>query len=104
MSVPSFDLLPTLYEQSYFLLSTDQWCQSSWLSYIQATGGTTLTEYLIDVYGLSDATQGLCSQVLALKIPLHQTIRRVTDQKRIGRSQSLNSRRHIGCLAQSKLL
>ena len=29
--VSSFDLLPTLYEQPYFLLPTDQRCQSSWL-------------------------------------------------------------------------
>jgi hypothetical protein len=104
MSVSSFHLLPPFKEETDFLLTTDQGCESSGLCHIQATGGTTLTKHMIDVYGLDDTTQGLCSQVLALKITLYQAIRRFTDSNRIGSCQSLNSRCHIGCLAQSKLL
>ena len=43
MSVSSFDFLPTLYEQSYFLLSTDQRCQSPRCSDIETPPGSTLT-------------------------------------------------------------
>ena len=64
MSVSSFDLLPTLYEQPYFLLPTDQRCQSSWLSHIQATGGPTFLEDAVYVEGLSETSEGLCSLTL----------------------------------------
>jgi hypothetical protein len=64
-------LLPPFQEQRDFRLSTHQRRESSGLSNIKATGGTTLAEHVVYVYGLGDATQVLCSQVLALKIPLH---------------------------------
>ena len=79
--MPSFRLCPAFLEERDFRFSTDQRCESSGLSHIKATGGTTLTEDAIHVDGLSHASECLCSQVLALKIALHQSIRRFTDQQ-----------------------
>src|SRR5215813_10618965 len=58
---------------------------------------------MVDVHGLSDATQGLGSQVPALKIPLYQAIRRFTDSHGIGRSQSLDARTHIWNFTERQL-
>src|SRR5262245_10707003 len=91
----SFDLIPAFQEYTDLLFSTDQRCESSGLSDIQATGGTTLTEYLIDVYGLGDATQDLCSQVLTLEISLHQAIGGFTHRYRVVCCQSLDARARI---------
>src|ERR1043166_763301 len=88
-------LLPPFKEEGNFRFSTYQGCQSSCLSHIKATGGTTFAEHVVDVHGLGNATQYLCSQVLALKISLYQVICRFTDSNRIGRSQSFNARSNI---------
>src|SRR5712691_6710915 len=96
----SFHLLPTLYQQSVFLLSTDQRCESSWLSHLKATGGTTLPEHVVELSGLGNATQGVCSQVLTREIALHQTIGRITDGNGIGLRQALDSGGDIWCLPQ----
>jgi hypothetical protein len=56
LSVSSFNLLPPFQEETNFLLATNQGCESSWLCNIKATGGTTLTEHVVDSYGLSDTT------------------------------------------------
>ena len=94
-------LLPPFQEERDFGCSTDERCESPGLRHLQATGGPTLTEDLIHTHGLGDAAQGVCSQVLALKIPLHQAICRVTDGHGIGRRQSLypggNVRRFPEC-------
>jgi hypothetical protein len=82
------------------LLSTDQRGQSSGLRNIKTTDGTTLTEHVVDVHGLSDATQNLCSQILALKIPLHQTIGRFTDGNGIGLRKSLDSGGDVWCFSK----
>src|SRR5882724_5745244 len=63
-------LLPPFKEQRNFRLPTNQRRESSWLSHIKATGGTTLAEHVIDAHGLGNATQGLCSQVLTREIAL----------------------------------
>src|SRR5215470_4508883 len=70
LPVTLFDLCPTFLEECDFRLSTHQRGESSGLSHIQATGGTTFTEHLVYVHGLSDATQDLCSHVLALEVAL----------------------------------
>src|SRR5262249_42603112 len=82
----------------------DQRCQSSGLSHIKTPPRATVLEDMVHMDGLSHTSEGLGSQVLALKVALDQAIGRTTDHKRIGCSQSLNSRRHIGGLAQGKLL
>src|SRR5215813_10091275 len=99
----SFDLVPAFQEYTDLLFSTHQRGESSWLSNIQATGGTALAEHVVYVHGLADATQRLCSQLLALKIPLHQAMRRVTDGNSIRRSQSFNARSNIGHFTQCQL-
>src|SRR5262245_32170871 len=104
MSLPRFGLFPTFQEKRDFRFSTDQRCESSWLRNIKATGGTTFTEHLIYVYGLSDTTQGLCSQVLALKIPLHQAICCFTDGNRIRCSQPLDARTRVWNLPERQQL
>ena len=43
------------------------------------------------------------SQVLALKIPLNQAMCRLTDHKRIGRSQSFDARSNVGHFSQCQL-
>ena len=63
------------------MLSTHQWRESSWLCHIKATGGTTLTQDLVHVEGLSHTSECLGSQVLTLKIALDQAIGRFTDQQ-----------------------
>src|SRR5262249_40368254 len=95
---------PPFQEETNFLLSTNQGCESSWLSRIKATGGTTLIEYVIDSYGLGDTAEGLCSQVLALKIALDPAMCRLPAPKRIGCCQSLQPRCQIRGLAQCQLL
>jgi len=59
--VSSFDLLPTLYEQSYFLLSTDQRCESSGHSNIETPSGFTFLEDTVYVDGLSHTSECLFS-------------------------------------------
>jgi hypothetical protein len=51
-------VFPPFEEEDDFGFSTNQRRESSGLSHIQATGDTTLTQHVIDVYGLGDATQG----------------------------------------------
>jgi hypothetical protein len=54
-------LLPPFQEEGDFGFSPNEWGESSGLSHIKATGGTTLTEHVIDAPGLGDAPQGLGS-------------------------------------------
>src|SRR5262245_66678351 len=49
-------LLPPFKEEGDFRFSTHQRRESSGLSHLKTTGGTTLTEHVVDVHGLSDAT------------------------------------------------
>jgi hypothetical protein len=70
VSVPSFDLLPTFQEETNFLLATNQGCESSGLSHIKATGGTTVLENAVHVEGLSHPSERLGSQVLTREISL----------------------------------
>src|SRR5438132_1495549 len=72
MSVSSFGLLPTLQEETNFLLSTDQGCQSSCLSNIQSAVDTTCSEHSVYLKRLRHTSERLGFQVLALKIPLNQ--------------------------------
>src|SRR5262245_20703195 len=72
-------LLPPFQEQRDFRFSTDQRCESSCLCHIKATGGTTLTEHVIHVDGLSNASECLCSHPLTVKITLDQAIGRFAD-------------------------
>src|SRR5438093_5276886 len=104
MSVPSFHLCPALQQERDFRLPTDQRGQSSGHRYIETPPGSTFVEDLVHVDGLSHTSEGLCSQVLASKIPLHQARGRVTDHNRIGLSQSLQPRCQVRGLAQGKLL
>src|SRR5262249_23839308 len=53
---------------------------------------------------LRHTSERLCSHILARKIALNQSRCGVTDHQCIGRSQSLNSRRDIGCFSEGKLL
>src|SRR5215471_18313940 len=46
LSVPSFDLCPAFKQYTDLLFSTDQRCESSGLSHIQATSGTILAATL----------------------------------------------------------
>ena len=85
------------------MLAPDQWGESSGLDNIKATGGTTRAEHVVEAHGPGDATQRLCSQVLAGKIALDQAIGRTTDHQRIGRSQSCNARSNVGHFSQGQL-
>src|SRR6266851_2240359 len=98
--MPCLRLLPPFQEEGDFGFSPDQWYESSGLSHIKATGGTTLPEHLVQSHGLGDTTQDLCSHVLALKIPLHQAIRHFADGNGIGRSEPLYSGGNIGCFTE----
>jgi hypothetical protein len=71
LPVPCFGLLPTFHQESDFGFATDQGCEASGLSHLKATGGTTLTEHVVEEHGLGDATQDVCSQVLTREIALH---------------------------------
>jgi hypothetical protein len=101
--VPIFDLCPTFQEKRDFRFPTDQRRESSWMSNIKATCGSTLAEHLVDVHGLSDATQGLGAQVLAREISLHQAIGGFTDRYRVGCCQSFDTRSNVGHFTQRKL-
>jgi hypothetical protein len=59
--VPSFDLLPALYEQSYFLFSTDQRCESSGHSNIETPPGSTFSQDPIDIERLRHTSECLGS-------------------------------------------
>src|SRR5262249_14578949 len=87
-----------------FRFSTHKRCQPSCLSHIETPPGSTFLEDVVHVDGFSNTSERLRSQVLTLEVALDQAIGRFTDRNRIGSCQSLNSRRHIGCLAQGKLL
>src|SRR5262245_21504061 len=93
-------LLPTLYEQSDFLLPTDQWCQSPGCSHIETPPRATILEDAVHVEGLSPPSERLCSQVLTREIALDQSIGRFTDSNRIGRRQSFNARTNVGHFTQ----
>src|SRR5262245_5652907 len=95
MSVSSFDLLPTLYEYTDLLFSTDQRCQSSWLSNLQSIVDTTCSENSVYMKRLRHTSEGLYSQVLVREIALHQAMSCLTDHERIRLSEPLNSRRNI---------
>src|SRR5215813_7459921 len=104
MSVPSFDLLPPFQEETNFLLPTDQRCESSWLRDIKATVDTAFSEYLVHFERLGHTSQGLLTQRFTGKIAFYEAIGGFTDGKGIRLSQSLNSRRDVGCFSQGKLL
>ena len=59
--MPSFHLLPTLYEQADFLLPTDQRCESLGHSHIETPPGSTFLEDAVDVDRLSHPSEGLGS-------------------------------------------
>src|SRR5262245_61918417 len=71
LSVPSFALCPPFQQQRDLRFSTDQRCESSWLSHLKATGGTTLAQNTVHSDRLSNPSQCLGSQVLTLEISLH---------------------------------
>src|SRR5262245_10433182 len=96
-------LLPPFTQECYFRFSTDQRCQSSGLSNIKATGGTALAEHVVYVHGLSDATEGLCSQVLTLEIALDYAVGGSTHCDGIGRRQSLDARTHVWNFTERQL-
>src|SRR5215470_17686555 len=104
MSVPSFDLLPPFQEETNFLLPTDQRCESSWLRNIKATVDTTFSEYLVHFERLGHTSEALLTQRFTGKIAFYEAIGGFTDGKGIRLSQSLNSRRDVGCFSQGKLL
>jgi hypothetical protein len=81
-----FDLLPALYEQSYFLLSTNQGCESSGHSNIETSPRATFPEDAVHEDRLSHTSKRVFAQVLALEVALDQSIGRFTDSNRIGRS------------------
>ena len=56
-----FDLFPPFQEERDFRFATDQRCESSGLSHIQATLGTTLAQDAVDRDRLSNTSQCLCS-------------------------------------------
>src|SRR5262249_36190411 len=95
-----FGLVPPFMEEGDFGFSPDQWGEPSWLSNIQATGGPTLTEHVVEVHGLGDAPQCLGTQVLTGEIALHEAIGRVTDGNRIGLRQALDAGGNIRGLAE----
>ena len=84
LPLTSFDLLPTFQEERDFGFSTDQRCQSSGLRHIETPSGSTFLEDAVHVDGLSDTSERLCSQVLALEIALNQAVGGITDDDRIG--------------------
>src|SRR2546430_13043617 len=96
-------LLPTLYEQSYFLLPTDQWCQSPGCSHIETPPGSTFLEDSIHVDGLSHTSERLCPQVLTLEIALDQSIGHFTHRYRVGCCQSFDARTNVGHVTQCQL-
>src|SRR6516165_11417341 len=57
--LPSFHLSPTFQKQADFLFSTHQRCQSSGLSHIKATGGTTFLEDTVHMEGLRHTSKCL---------------------------------------------
>src|SRR5215468_9311749 len=93
-------LRPPFQEQRDFRFTPDQRREASWLRHLQATGSPALTEHVIEAPGLGDPPQGVYSQVPALKIPLHQAVRRITNDNGIGRSQPLDSGGNIRGLTQ----
>src|SRR6516162_3825826 len=97
-------LLPPFKEQGDFRLSTDQRRESSGLSHIQATGGTTLTQDAVYSDRLSNTSECLFAQVLAGKIALHQARGCFTDRHGIRGCDSLNSGGKIGHFTQCQLL
>src|SRR5215813_14021670 len=103
MSLPSFDLPPTLQEYTDLLFSTDQGCESSGLHNIETPPGSTFLEDAVHVDRLSHTSKRLGSQVLTLEIALDQAIRHFTDSQRIGRSQSFNARSNVGHFSQGQL-
>jgi hypothetical protein len=70
MSVSSFDLLPTFQEKRDFRLPTHQRCETSWLSHIQSAIDPTFAEDAIYSDRLSNPSECLYSQILALEIAL----------------------------------
>src|SRR5215813_6691555 len=103
MSLPSFDLPPTLQEYTDLLFSTDQGCESSGLHNIETPPGSTFLEDAVHVDRLSHTSECLCSQVLTLEIALDQAIGRTTDHKSIGCCQSLNSGGNVRCFTKCQL-
>jgi len=102
--VSSFDLLPTLYEQSYFLLSTDQRCESSGHSNIETPSGFTFLEDTVYVDGLSHTSECLGSQVLALKVALNESVGVRADEDRIGLRQALDAGSFIRDFTECQVL
>src|SRR5262249_8892647 len=70
VSVPSFDLLPPCQKERDSRFSTPQRCQSSGHRHIETPSGSTFLEDSIHGDGLSDTSECLYSQVLALEVAL----------------------------------
>src|SRR5438093_12972363 len=98
-----FGLLPPLKEEGDFGFSPNERCESSGLRNIKATGGTIFLEDAVHVEGLSHPSERLCSQVLTLKIPLHQAIGGGTHRYRVGGCQSFEARTNVGHFTQCQL-
>src|SRR5215831_2050701 len=97
-------LLPAFQQECDFRLSTDQRCESSWLSNIETPPGSTFLEDAVHVDGRSHTSERLCSQVLTREIALDQSIGGFTDSNRIGCSESFNARSNVGHFTQCQLL
>src|SRR5215831_14211664 len=96
-------LLPAFQQECDFRLSTDQRCESSWLSNIETPPGSTFLEDAVHVDGRSHTSERLCSQVLTREIALDQSIGGFTDSHRIRRCQSFNARSNVGHFSQGQL-
>src|SRR6266446_6635940 len=70
---------------------------------VQSTVDTTFSENSVHIERLCYPSECLGSQVLAIKIALHQVIRRFAYGNRIGLSQSFNARSNVGYFSQCQL-
>src|SRR6266496_2907917 len=103
MSLPNFDLLPPFQEETNFLFSTNQRCQSSSDSHIETPPGSTFSQDTIDIERFSHTSERLCSQVLALEIALNEAVGVSTDHDRIGLCQALDAGSFIRDFTQCQL-
>jgi hypothetical protein len=87
----SFDLLSPLQEETHFLLSSNQGCESSCLSNIQSTGDPTCFEYSVHLERLWNTSEGMFPQGLTGKIAFYEAIGGFTDEQGIGLRQPLEA-------------
>ena len=70
----SIEAAKQLAEKSDFLLSSDQWRQTTYTRNIQSALNPTFLEYPIDNYWLGDSSQVVFTQCLTIKIPLNEPV------------------------------